>query len=163
MRNYLRFNILDIITCYAKKWLTNNASVYWSSIDKLENLFHRLQNLQINKQVWKQGIHQQSYKSSYIIILFISEISIEIFKNLFQLVIQYNSRKPISNDYVYTDFSRIWNSQCVLFVLASCFSLGDINNNILAIYHAVWEPHPWKSIICCKTNWHTISVQITAL
>lgn len=40
-------------TCYAKKWLTNNASVYWSSIDKLENLFHRLENLQINKQVWK--------------------------------------------------------------------------------------------------------------
>lgn len=40
-------------TCYAKKWLTNNASVYWSSIDKLQNLFHRLENLQINKQVWK--------------------------------------------------------------------------------------------------------------
>lgn len=33
-------------TCYAKKWLTNIAlSVYWSSIDKLENLFHM--------QTWK--------------------------------------------------------------------------------------------------------------
>lgn len=40
--------------CYAKKWLTNNASVYWSLIDKLQNPFHRLKHLQMNKQVWKK-------------------------------------------------------------------------------------------------------------
>lgn len=92
---------------------------------------------------------------------FISEISIEIFENLFQLVIQYYSRKPISNDYMHTflEYETV-NVYCLYSI---CFSLGDINNNILAIYHTVWEPHPWKSIICCKTNWHTISVQITAL